>query len=104
MKAPSLVFELKVARLRANLSRHEMADLIGVSYTTIANWECGRYAPDLSSLLMVMEVCPDRAGRLLRAARSELLAPDFRERLTAFHAAREAALAGAGAAPRTVPL
>lgn len=104
MKAPSLVFELKVARARSGLSRHELAELLGVSYTTIANWECGRYAPDLSSLLMMMEVCPDRAGRLLRAARSEVLAPEFRGRLAAFHAAREAAPAGAGAAPRTVPL
>lgn len=41
---------LKIARIKANLTLQESADLVGVDRVTIGNWESGRHYPNAVAL------------------------------------------------------
>lgn len=48
---------LPAARKMANLTQKNLADLCGVSESTVANWEKGKTEPTISQAQKVGEVC-----------------------------------------------
>jgi len=38
---------LRLARIKSGLEQDEIAEILGVSSSTVSNWECGRTAPKL---------------------------------------------------------
>lgn len=51
-----LTITLKAARVNKNLSQIEAAKLIGVSVSTIANYEMGKRFPDIPVIRKIEEV------------------------------------------------
>lgn len=47
---------LAAARVNARLTQQEAADRIGVTRTTISNWERGQHTPTSDRLLKISEV------------------------------------------------
>ena len=47
---------MAAARVNANLSQQEAADLIGISRATLANYEAGRSVPDWDIVQKIGEV------------------------------------------------
>jgi len=47
---------LRAARVNANYTRQQAAELIGVSTTTIKNWECGRTEPSMAKFRKLCEL------------------------------------------------
>lgn len=47
---------LEAARVNANLTQKELAKILGVSNTTIVNWEAGVSEPSLSNLRKISEL------------------------------------------------
>lgn len=50
-------FTLKQAREYAGFTQHELAEKMGVSRTTIINWESGKVVPGIASIQMISNVC-----------------------------------------------
>lgn len=48
---------LPAARKMANLTQKGLADLCGVSESTVLNWEKGRTEPTVSQALQVADAC-----------------------------------------------
>lgn len=48
---------LKACRINAKLSRSELAEKIGVSYSTIVSWENGKTQPKLNQIRMYSDIC-----------------------------------------------
>ena len=51
-----LRISLEAARVNARLSQKELADILGVSNTTVGNWEAGTTEPSLSQLRKISEL------------------------------------------------
>ena len=47
---------LEAARINAGLSQKEMAKILGVSNTTVCNWENGNSEPNASQLRRISEL------------------------------------------------
>lgn len=47
---------LAAARVNAKLTQKELAEVLGVSNTTIVNWEKGNSEPDLTQLRKISEL------------------------------------------------
>mgnify|MGYP003298745951 CR=1 FL=1 len=47
---------LEAARVNANLTQKELAKILGVSNTTIVNWEAGVSEPSLTNLRKISEL------------------------------------------------
>lgn len=47
---------LEAARVNAKLTQKELARILGVSNSTIVNWESGRTEPDASQLRKISEL------------------------------------------------
>lgn len=47
---------LKSARVNANLTQKELAEILGVTQITVNNWENGRSEPTLSQLRKISEL------------------------------------------------
>lgn len=47
---------LEAARINAKLTQKELAKILGVSNTTIVNWESGKTEPNLSQLKKISEL------------------------------------------------
>lgn len=54
----STVFDLslKAVRVNAELTQEEFADILGVTKSTICNWEMGKSEPSLSELRKISDV------------------------------------------------
>ena len=47
---------LKAARINANLTQKKAAELIGVSFTTLSNYETGKTSPTQKRCIKIAEV------------------------------------------------
>lgn len=47
---------LKAARVNADLTQQQLADLLGVALNTVKNWEDGKSEPTVSQLRKISEV------------------------------------------------
>ena len=47
---------LEAARVNAHLTQKELAEILGVSNTTVVNWEKGKTEPSLSQLKKISEL------------------------------------------------
>ena len=47
---------MRADRKRLGLSRKELAEYLGVKYSTVADYETGRYAPHLEKYLLLAEI------------------------------------------------
>lgn len=47
---------LEAARVNAKLTQKELAKILGVSNTTIVNWEKGKSEPNLAQLRKISEI------------------------------------------------
>lgn len=52
----NLRISLTAARVNANLTQLELAELLGVHRTTVHNWENGKTSPDSSQLRKIGEL------------------------------------------------
>lgn len=52
-KTESIGLEITKARKKLNLTRHELADKIGVSYGAVAKWELGERYPHIKRLIQL---------------------------------------------------
>jgi len=62
--------ELRAWRSEQYLSQQELAAIIGVHYTTVANWEHGRALPPGELLELACEAISGRRERQVRALRA----------------------------------
>jgi transcriptional regulator with XRE-family HTH domain len=62
----SIIDKLKQARLLANLTQEELAEMLGVSRQTISNWENGRSYPDIVSVITLSDVYDMTLDSLLK--------------------------------------
>ena len=47
---------LAAVRVNANMTQKEWADALGVSMTTVGNWESGKTSPDLAQVRKMSEM------------------------------------------------
>ena len=65
---------LRLARLKAGIEQEEMAEILGVSSSTISNWECGRTAPKAAFVAAWARVTGFNTASLVGDADRHLLA------------------------------
>jgi Predicted transcriptional regulators len=56
MQSEKIQISLAAARVNANLTQEEVAAIMGVSKTTIVNWEKGRIVPGIPEMSMLSQV------------------------------------------------
>lgn len=56
---------LEACRVNAGLTQKELADILGVSAGTVANWENGKSEPSLSHLRKISEVSTIPIGSIV---------------------------------------
>ena len=71
----TLADRIEMARVNANLTRKDLADVLGVDYMTICRWEWGDSAPSVQTLLAIAAACECEPGSLLPAADGGTHAP-----------------------------
>ena len=52
--------QLVIARAKCNLTQEELAKELGVSFSTVNRWECGRSTPTRKALFVFKEFCKNR--------------------------------------------
>ena len=65
--------EIKSWRLSRKMSRHQLGELCGVDYATVANWELGRNTPKGLTLQRLTDVMAGVSTTNLTAAEEALL-------------------------------
>lgn len=53
----TLADQIREAREKANLTRHELAEACDVDYMTVARWEWGWNAPTAANLMAIGATC-----------------------------------------------
>lgn len=56
--------QLVAARAKCNLTQEELAKELGVSFSTVNRWECGRSKPTRKALFIFKEFCKKRGVEL----------------------------------------
>ena len=56
--------QLVAARAKCNLTQEELAKELGVSFSTVNRWECGRSKPTRKALFVFKEFCKKRGVEL----------------------------------------
>ena len=62
----SLILDI---RYRLNVSREEMAEMIGISFATVNRWENGHSHPNKAAQLRLYEICREQSvdmGEIIR--------------------------------------
>lgn len=49
--------DIKMIRKRSFMSQEAFAQALGVSFTTVNRWECGKSQPSLKTLKLIDEFC-----------------------------------------------
>lgn len=57
---------LRVVRIKSNLTQKELASKLNVSYKTLNHWELGYTEPNLSALLTIKEIFNISIDELLK--------------------------------------
>ncbi|MBQ6442969.1 MAG: response regulator [Lachnospiraceae bacterium] len=76
MANESFAATLRNLRVQRNLSQQQLADMMYVDRSTIANWETGRRVPDVSLILRLSEYLRADFVQLLHAAQRESEKPE----------------------------
>lgn len=55
---PNQQHPLRVARIRANLTQQQVADIVGVTKASVCDWEMGRHLPQPSQAVRIGQLFP----------------------------------------------
>lgn len=74
-----MTFRIREARIAANLTQQQLADMLNISYATLSGYETGAHDPKSNMLAKIADICKVTVDYLLGIDRSEVDEPSQSE-------------------------